>query len=70
VVAVPVILPEASRVVACTVPPELFWRSMVWTIRPDASRTTSRQVCAVSKEARESENRAGRRMVFMRVETG
>ncbi len=46
VVAVPIIRPAASRVVVCTVPPLCFWRSIFWTIRPDESRTTSRQVWA------------------------
>jgi hypothetical protein len=44
VMALPVILPEASRITARSVPPACFWRSMVWTTRPDESRTTSLQV--------------------------
>jgi hypothetical protein len=69
VVAVPMIRPEASRVVACTLPPALFWRSMVWTIRPEASRTTSRQVWAGATVARANESKAGRRSAFMVDET-
>jgi hypothetical protein len=68
VVAVPMIRPEASRVVDCTVPPADFWRSMVWTILPEESRTTSRQVWAVSMEAKANENSAGR-SAFMGIET-
>ena len=69
VVAVPVILPEASRVTARSVPPACFWRSMVWTIRPEESRTTSRQVWAESMEARANGSRIERRREFMRAET-
>ena len=65
VVAVPMIRPEASRVVDCTVPAALFWRSMVWTIRPDVSRTTSRQVWAGDTRDKANESRAGRRRAFM-----
>jgi hypothetical protein len=70
VVAVPMIRPEASRVVACTVPPILFWRSMVWTIRPEASRTTSRQGWAGDIRDKANESRTGRRSGFIVVETG
>jgi hypothetical protein len=42
--ATPKIRPSASRVVAWTVPLTDFWRSMVWVILPEASRTTSRHV--------------------------
>ncbi len=38
------ILPEACRAVACTVPTAYFLRSMVWTIQPEGSRTNSWQV--------------------------
>lgn len=67
VVAVPVILPEASRITARSVPPACFWRSMVWTTLPEASRTTSRQVWAGSMVARANVNRAGRSIAFMWV---
>jgi hypothetical protein len=69
VVDVPMIRPEASRVVACTLPPAPFWRSMVWTIRPDESRTTSRQAWAGDRVARVSENRE-KRIAFMWTSTG
>jgi hypothetical protein len=56
VVAVPTNLPEASRITA---------RSMVWTIRPDESRTTSLQVCAGLMTATHRENTAGIRIAFI-----
>ena len=65
----PIIRPDASRVVACTVPPVLFWRSMVWIALPDASRTTSRQVWARAGVARTNDNRTGKSMAFMVGET-
>ena len=69
VVAVPITLPDASRVVVCTVPPALFWRSMVWTIRPEASRTISRQVWAGDTRDKANENRTGKSIDFMAGET-
>ena len=69
VIAVPMIRPEASRVTDCTVPPDCFWRSMVWTILPDESRTTSRQVSAGSRVARARGSTIGRNIVFMKPET-
>jgi hypothetical protein len=42
---------------------------MVWTIRPDESRTTSRQVWAGENVARGRKNRAGRSIAFMRILT-
>jgi hypothetical protein len=46
VVWLPADRPEASRMTERTVPPLLFWCSMVCVTRPDESRTTSRQVWA------------------------
>jgi hypothetical protein len=69
VVAVPVILPEASRITARSAPPACFWRSMVWTILPEESRTTSRQIWAGEAVARANENRTGRRIAFMWIQT-
>lgn len=43
---------------------------MVWTIHPEASRITSRQVWAESMEARANGRRAGRKSIFMVAETG
>lgn len=59
------IRPEASRVVQWTVPPVVFWCSMVTVIRPEESRTTSRQVCAIEPVERAKEHRAGKRSAFM-----
>lgn len=59
------IRPEASRIVDCTVPPDWLWRLMVWTIRPEESRTTSRQVWAGEVVVRVNDSRAGRINVFM-----
>jgi hypothetical protein len=69
VVAVPVTLPDASRITARSVPPACFWRSMVWKTRPEESRTTSRQVWAGEPVANAIETKAGRSIAFMRILT-
>jgi hypothetical protein len=68
-VAVPMIRPEASRVVAFTFPPALFWWSMIWTIRPEESRITSRQVWAGDTRDKANETKVERRSAFTAGET-
>ena len=68
-VEVPVILPEVSRVVDCTLPLAFVWRSMVWTILPDASRTTSRQFSAERSDELTARIADRRRIGFMWVLT-
>jgi hypothetical protein len=57
--------PALVLVVAGTLPPALFWRSMVCTIRPEPSRTTSRQLSAASTDAKAKGIKAVRNIAFM-----
>jgi hypothetical protein len=65
VLALPVIRPEASRVTELTLPSDWVRRSMVWRIRPDESRTTSRQVWASNAEARANETQTANHRIFI-----